>query len=326
MSSSCLEWSSLDPLDATFLRTLQSVQSLYTTLPRSSQIRVEQWCTQLSQACVHKTWRRSRNLYSELLLQSIQKGALCPPFHKLPKIGPLPQLPPEITLSLLGSRNKSSGFKKSVPLSHIIPQSIAIWNTIFSSVGMRKESKKERGCELSHPQLEKVVHPPSFCSAPLSEPTSKLGKGRVDTGLMDCYGEDKWSGPFNTPQWESDGVFKCSSSRNDVNCSGSVLQSSLDTKLALAIETLAKAHAACATAEANVKVLQAREKSEGSPQAILLSSEKVSTEVFRHENKFMAEETLLQHVGELRALRALIARFLAEKMLGQSCDLLRPGA
>jgi hypothetical protein len=106
----------------------------------------------------------------------------------------------------------------------------------------------------------------------------------------------------------------------------------LETKLASVIETLAKARVACATAEADLKGLQAKEKSEGLPQAsILLSSslmEKASslTKVFRHENKFMAEETLLQHVGELRALRALIARFLAEKMLGQSCDLLRPGA
>ena len=132
-------WVSLDALDQAFLSLLSAVQASYTALPRASQIRVEQWATLLSQENVGEAWRRHRNIYAELLLSNVRRGALGPPFSRLPPAcGALPQLPPETVLAVRaarcagGARGGGGGGAAAAAPRH---RGVNVWSGIMGDVG-----------------------------------------------------------------------------------------------------------------------------------------------------------------------------------------------
>ena len=90
----------MDSLDTFFLQTLDAIQKEYTKFPRFLQIRIEQWCTKLSEENIHVEWKKNRNYYCLYLLQCIYNKEFKEPFDRKPTGEPLGKLPAYIILSL----------------------------------------------------------------------------------------------------------------------------------------------------------------------------------------------------------------------------------
>lgn len=110
----------MDSLDTFFLETLDTIQKAYLKLPRFLQIRIENWCTKLSEENIHDEWKKNRNHYALYLLQCIQSKEFKEPFHQKPTGEPLGKLPSYIILSL-PKVSVSSSLVSSLPLLHPRP-------------------------------------------------------------------------------------------------------------------------------------------------------------------------------------------------------------
>lgn len=142
-----------------------------------------------------------------------------------------------------------------------------------------------------------------------------MDKKSASVELIDGNGGTKELDLAKTPQWESND--KNGGPCDVVHGVDNNVQPSLN--LALAIEALTNANAVRAAAEAKVKALLAQQsplKQDAAQASLPLSSSSrgiVEPSSFflspRLDEKLITEETLSLHVGELRALRANLARF-----------------
>jgi hypothetical protein len=90
----------MDPIDSDFMACLHKIQRVYQQrLNKQLQLRVERWCSALSQECTNEVFRRNRNAYADLLFMHVAAGELLEPFDRSPPTdGPLPKLPPHLVL------------------------------------------------------------------------------------------------------------------------------------------------------------------------------------------------------------------------------------